>query len=259
MNFNELNSKVNEKINNARKNTVKYYVNPMAKFLIAVNNFKNFFVMLEEHNKELRLKAASKGIAYSTLLTDIPLYSIIEEENPDYKTFLSEEESMIFTHVNEQVQKVYKNDYVAKQFDLMKTNDISLFIPFLIVLSEKLSRIIIGKENDRFGYRVLRDDLFKNISRLKNDDLQINYLSLIELTELYTQSFNDIISEQLFADEDVYKKTVQDNYNRHIILHAKSNFDVFNDQRSFNLIAIILFLVEIINVNNRINEINAAN
>jgi|GEM_PF-6728383 len=250
---------MNELQNKIRNTTSINFVNPMSNTLTAINNLSTYVTMLDDHKKEMRLKAASKGIAYSTLLTDIPLYSIIDKDQPEYNTFLSEDDSMIFTYVNDKVQNVYKNDYVAKQFELMKTNDISLFIPFLIILSEKLSRIIIRKEDDILEYKIIKDDLFENLSRFKDNDTEINHQSLLELTQIYTQTYNDIIKNQLFAHENKYKKTTQNNYNRHNIMHAKSDFDVFTDQRSFNLIAIILFLVEIINVNNVINYLNPAN
>ena len=128
----------------------------------------------------------------------------------------------------------------------MKHHDLNLFPPFLLILIEKLCRKTIDKENDRLPYKTITEKLllkWDNIVNINNLDGFIN--------DYYKDILNNVINKQIYIDEKYYEPSSK-NYNRHRVLHAKTDFDEFTIEKTSNLLFVIMFLVNIINFNNEL-------
>lgn len=207
---------------------------------------------LQEQEQTLRMLSTKQGIAFPLSLPIQMLHEFTDNKGNNrnvslnYSYWINEENFYFISYVQDEVNQVYKNDYINKQFELMKHHDLNLFPPFLLILIEKLCRKIIDKENDRLPYKTITEKLlleWDNIVNINNLDAFIN--------DYYKDIFNNVINKQIYIDEKYYEPSSK-NYNRHRVLHAKTDFDEFTIEKTSNLLFVIMFLVDIINFNNEL-------
>lgn len=207
---------------------------------------------LQKQEENLRILATKQGIAFPLSLPIQMMYAFKFNQSNDiyacinYTYWVEEENFHFISYIQEEVNQVYKNYYVNEQFNLMKRNDLNLFVPFLLVLIEKLCRKIINKEDDRIHYSTITNKLVEEWEEI----VSINNIDEF-ISNYYKAIFDQVINKQIYSDEKNYIPNYK-NYNRHRILHAKSNFDEFTIEKTSNLLFVVMFLVDIINLKNEL-------
>lgn len=244
-------------INNNLKNVMSFNTKNRSSFTTPISSdfMADVYENIRKHEEKLMELSVNEGIAASLTLSTNILYELEEDGKIDYQFWLNEEDTGFFSYLQENLKEVYDNEYVLRQFEMMKNNDINLFVPFLLVLTEKLCRKIINKEPDRLRYGALRESLSLEWKNIKNHELfEKEHHTRENITELYSRIFDTIIIGEIFIDESKYNIKNNNNYNRHIIMHAKTDFDNFTTVKTAKLIFVILFLIDILELKKSLKE-----
>lgn len=163
----------------------------------------------------------SEGYSYSSTFHII---SFMTHEIEDEELIDSLFEVGFFEHVQSSYEEVEKSSYVSDVFQTFKRHDMTHHIPFLILLVERLMRILtdnlhthsmpgeIRRIINKSMIVYLDEDLEELTDDEKNEVLKLNKQINQNTKRLLLKSYNEIVDNDLFKDERYAKGNI---LNRH--------------------------------------------
>lgn len=216
----------------------------------------------EKHEEDLRIirkigeRGINKGWAFSQRISYELQYSIIsndlgrKDNSENYKLLLQND----YLIALEDLCTILDNQgavYLRNQWKLIENNMFVQFIPYQMVLIEKLMRETIcpSEEDKHIANQALRNRMRNKVKIIEEHirkDTSNDKLDNFNLTmKLLSRTYNKLIMNDLYLSADKQEKNKTSVVNRQNVLHYYMNLDDLNQRDFHQLMFIIICMIEL--------------
>lgn len=231
------------------------------KTLKSLDVVRDYHSILESQIEIIREYQESNLLNEGYAFSDYTMYFLSSQNkeyllNPNDKFLHQLISKDYFSTVYSMIRDYDDSAYIKDIFTEVKTaKDARRLMPYLIIFTEKILRILTGNEESiTIKLYQLRDKVEKSIREKNykykpyiNDDLLVDAKLFNEIQQIYEELYLDnikvLIEHDLYQSENRKPNGVL--INRHTFLHGKFNFDNISNKNVLQMTFLIKFLYQL--------------